>query len=463
MRRVLGPGCLLCASLAHAQPVTDPDAVPPLAQIRDDKQLAEALATITQDPAIRVDDPKARPLAAALMTEGVRQLQAEMYEQALANFLEAYGKFPSPKILLNIGSTLRDMGRLADAANTYQRYLADPATGTERIAEVKELLVRLDGELTVLTIRVQPRGSEVSIDAGPFIVVGSTLQTRVRPGLHTVRVRKDGVTTELTVNGFEGEQKDITATIPSPTTTSPTTTSPTTTSPTTTSPTTTSPTTTSPTTTSPTTTSGSMHAPATPTPDHVDGWLVTGRQYATEDAGGASRRVLAGHGGPVMTPILPTYEVEDDGTVLVARPSGRRISSGVLGLARVDGKGRGIAGGVGLALSPLDSVELELAGLKADSWGVYAGMRVRLLAGWLRPYVGGGVPVFFFTDDTNMESAVAIGVRGAGGVEVRINGHLSVQADVGVEHFFNVENVLVNGKRPDETVVVPTLGVIGRL
>jgi hypothetical protein len=429
MRRALGLACLVCASVAHAQPVTAPEIVPPLAQIRDEKQLAEALATITQDPAIRVEDPKARPLAAALMTEGVRQLQAQQYEQALANFLEAYGKFPSPKILLNIGSTLRDMGRLADAANTYQRYLADPATGPERIGEVKELLLRLDSELTILTIRVQPRAAEVSIDAGPFIAIGTTLQTRVRPGLHTVRARKDAATVELTVNGFEGEQKDVTATIPEPTTATP----------------------------------PPPPAKATPTPDHVDGWLVDGRRYATDDATGTSRRVLAGHGGPVMTPIVPVYEVEDDGTVTVARPDRRRISSGVLGIARVDGKLRGIAGGLGLALSPLDSVELELAGLKADAWGVYAGMRVRLLTGWLRPYVGGGVPVFFFTDDTTMEAAVALGIRGAGGIEVRINGHLSIQGDVGIEHFFNVENVLVNGKRPDETVVVPTFGVIGRL
>src|SRR2546423_10254624 len=92
----------------------------PLAQIRDDKQLADTLASITQDPAIKVDDPAARPLAQALMTEGVRQLRAQSFDQALANFLDAYSKLPSPKILLNVASTLHDMGRPADAANTYQ-------------------------------------------------------------------------------------------------------------------------------------------------------------------------------------------------------------------------------------------------------------------------------------------------------------------------------------------------------
>jgi hypothetical protein len=303
---------------------------------------------------------------------------------------------------------------------------------------VKQLLVDLDQELTVLTLRVQPRGAEVSIDAGPFVAVGSTLQTRVRPGLHLVRVRKGEASTELTINGFEGEAKDITAVIPESARPAPT--------------------------------PGPTPTPTPPTPparepvaDHVDGWLVTGRQYATADGSSRERRVLAGHGGAVMTAIVPTYDIEDDGTVSITDPDARRIRSGVLGVVRIDGKGRGLAGGLGLALSPLDSMELELAALKAEDWGAYAGMRVRFLTGWLRPYVGGGVPVFFFTDDATMESAVAIGVRAAGGVELKINSHLSLQGDLGIEHFFNVDDVLVHGKRPDATVFVPTVGVVGRL
>ena len=459
MRRALCLALVLWALPAHAQPVTAPKAAAPLAQIRDDKQLAQALATITQDPAIRVTDPKARPLAAALMTEGVRQLQALKYEQALANFLEAYAKFPSPKILLNIGSTLRDMGRIADAANTYQRYLADPATGPERVEEVKQLLVDLDKQLTLLTVRVTPSGSDVSIDGGPFIPVGSTLQTRVQAGRHVVRVRHGAKTIALSLTGVEGETKEVAATVPAPaaTTSGTDTTGTTTTGTTTTGATTTD-------TTTPTT--GAATGGTTPAgdaaPEKVDGWLITGTQYAT-GSGASGARQVRGEAGVVLQPIVPHYVIEDDGTVFVERPSEHTISSGVLGILRVDGRGRGIAGGLGIALSPIDSIELELAGLKADHWGLYAGIRLRLLTGWLRPYVGGGVPLFFFTDDTDLESAVAIGLRGAGGIELEINGHLSVQADLGIEHFFNVKDALVDGKRPDETVFVPTVGVIGRL
>lgn len=454
MRRALWLGLALGAHVAHAQPVTDPAAVPPLAQIRDDKELAQTLAKITSDPAIRVDDPKARSLAAALMTEGVRQLHALAYDQALANFLEAYAKFPSPKILLNIGSTLRDMGRLADAANTYQRYLSDPATGPERIAEVKQLLVLLDQQLTLLAIRVVPKGSEVSIDGGPFIAVGSTLQTRVRPGIHLVRVRKGDATSELTVNGFEGESKEVTASVVDAMAGAHAPAAP------------------PPGALPPTPPPGTPPLPPAPSklpplvehaPENVEGWLITGTQYATDDGTGRERRVRAGYAGPELRPIVPRYEVADDGSVTIEEPATRTIGSGAVAVIRIDGKGRGLAGGLGIALAPLDSVELELAGLKAQDWGLYAGIRVRLMTGWLRPYLGGGVPLFFFTDDTTMASAVALGLRGAGGVEIVLNGHVGVQADVGIEHFFNVKDALVRGKRPDETVLVPTIGVIGRL
>jgi len=49
-------------------------------------------------------------------------------------------------------------------------------------------------------------------------------------------------------------------------------------------------------------------------------------------------------------------------------------------------------------------------------------------------------------------------------VELRINDHLSVQGDVGLEYFFSIDTeALVDGKHPERTVFVPTLGVIGRL
>ncbi|MBS1120532.1 MAG: Dihydrolipoamide acetyltransferase [Deltaproteobacteria bacterium] len=409
---------LVCATrLSLAQ--TPPDSPPPsLAQIKDDQQLDEMLSAITQDPAIPVADPAMRPLAQALMIEGVRQLQAKAYEQALANFLEAYARLPSPKILLDVASILRDMGRIADAANTYQRYLTDPKSGADRVAEVKQLLLRLDEQVTILTVRVVPRGSEISIDAGPFIAVGSTLVTRVSPGLHLVRIRKQDLSSELTVNGFEGETKEVSAAL-------------------------------------------RMAPPApTPTPqpaDHQDGWLITG-QYGSTTGNPYERTVLTGYAGAPISAIVPAFDVTEAGEVVVHHP-GPSISAGLLGVVRIDAEGRGFAGGLGLAISH-GRFEGDVLMLRSSVTGGYLGLRYRFLGGLLRPYAAIGLPGFVFDNKVmdKSETRLAIGLRGAGGLELMVNGHLSIQADFGFEHFWFVKDT-----RFVSNVWVPTVGVIGRL
>ena len=421
--------------IASAQPVTSPGDVPPLAQVHDDQQLTEIITAITQDPSVKVDDPKARATAQALMTEGVRRLQIQAYDQALANFLEAYNRFPSPKILLNIASTLNDMGRSADAANTYQRYLSDPATGAERVAEVKELLIKLDGQLTILTVHVTPHGSEVSIDAGPFVPVGSTLQTRIRPGTHTIRIRNGSSINAVDLNSFEGESKDVTLEVKVDSQTQ---------------------------TQTQTQTAPPPPPSAAKPPEQVQGWLVDGRTYGTVDGNSRQRRVHADTSGTDIKPYIPGGDVEYEPPPDLGEPVDH-LTSGVIGIARIDGNHwKGFAGGLGIAYAASDNFEVELAGLKSDVYGAYAGARYLLLTDWLRPYLAAGIPMFFFTDDSDQKQ-VSVGGRLAAGLEIKINGHLSVQGDLGVEHFFNVSNVIYKMHSFEATTFAPTIGVIGRL
>jgi hypothetical protein len=429
------------AAVAQTPAAVSSPATPPLAQIKDDKQLADALQAITQDPAVAVDDPVTRPLAQALMTEGVKQLQARSFDQALANFLEAYAKFPSPKILLNIASMLRDMGRLADAANTYQRYLTDPATGSERIAEVKELLFKLDDQLTILTVRVMPHGSDISIDGGPFIPVGSSLVTRVRSGLHLVRIRKADHGDELTVNGFEGENKEVTMTLPAVVAPDPR----------------------QPPVVVETRLPEAKGGAQKAVPERAFGWLITGTQYGARDATSRERTVRDKSDGHAVPAIVPHYDVSRGG--VAASEAEDTIDSGVLGVLRIDGKGRGFAGGAGLAISR-NKYELEIMILKSDVLGGYLGVRYRLLTGVFRPYGTIGMPGFVFDHeelqpDRTMMTAkrLSVGVRAAAGIELKINGHMSVQGDLGYEHFF----FLADNDPYEADVFVPTLGVIGRL
>jgi len=434
---------LLVPAVAVAQPAppqppppapTEPP--PPLAQIKDSKHLAEVLSSITQDPSIPVDDPKARPLAQALMTEGVKQLQAKTFDQALANFLEAYAKFPSPKILLNIASTLRDMGRIADAANTYQRYLLDPATGAERVAEVKQLLLELDEQLTILTVRVTPRGSDISIDGGPFIAVGTALLTRVRPGLHLVRIRKGDITDEKSLNGFIGETKEVPIEVKAPEL-------------------------------KPDVKPDVKPVPEPKTDAPQQAWLAVGTQYGTSNTESNSRTVRSSSGHE-LSAIVPDFETSESGDAIVHYDD-HAISSGLMSVLRIDGKGRGFAGGLGIAIAS-DHWEGELAILKSELYGGYIGARYRLFTGWIRPYVAIGMPLFLFDADTldemgnvtGSDTRVSVGVRYAAGVELRINGHLSVQGDLGGEYFWFVKGVQHDGHTYDSSVFVPTVGVILR-
>ncbi|MBA3541851.1 MAG: hypothetical protein H0T79_19710 [Deltaproteobacteria bacterium] len=423
----LGLGVAAQAQPAPAPPPAEPGA-PPLAQLRDDKALTEALIAITQDPAIRVDDVKTRELAQSLMTEGVRQLRARNFDQALANFLEAYGKFPSPRILLNIASTLRDMGRLAEAANTYQRYLLDPASGADRVAEVKELLIKLDEQLTILTVRVFPRNSEISIDGGPFIPVGSSLVTRVRSGIHLVRIKHGEHSNEHTVNGFEGENKEVAAALKNDV-------------------------------------KVEAPDPMTPAPKVAEvhqAWMEADYHYTHGDASnpnarGVKRTATALPIAPLL--LTPHNDEQPPDLTIEDATTTSEISSGVLGVVRIDGKGRGFAGGAGIVIAR-ERLEAELMVLRSDVTGGYLGGRFRFLTGLVRPYVAAGMPLFVFDLTTGMtsETHVAIGLRGAAGVELMLNGHLSVKADLGVEHFFNVSNTPY-----EATVMVHTVGVIGRL
>jgi hypothetical protein len=193
--------------------------------------------------------------------------------------------------------------------------------------------------------------------------------------------------------------------------------------------------------------------------EHVDGWLITGQQDAA--GGGNSRTPRAGFSGPEIAAIVPHDKATASGDAIVDRHADEPISSGVLAVLRIDGKGRGFAGGFGFAISGA-RLEAEIMVLKSDATGGYLGARYRLLTGVVRPYGGLGMPGFAYDQvemgTTTTTTKLAIGVRAAIGVELRINRHLSVQGDLGWEHFFNVADTNF-----EADLFVPTLGVIGRL
>lgn len=138
------------------------------------------------------DDDAKKNEARALLQGGNKLRESGDLAGALGLYERAYATYPSAKILLNIGTTLRDLGRNADAANNYLRYLASTDAAPDRVKEVTKILAELDRKVGQLAITVEPAGAEVAVGAGDFIPVGELQRFRAEPGTVKVRARMEG-------------------------------------------------------------------------------------------------------------------------------------------------------------------------------------------------------------------------------------------------------------------------------
>ena len=127
--------------------------------------------------------------AKALLASGLKLFAAKDYLGALSVFETAYERYPSAKILLNIGTTLIRLGRKAEAANVYQRYIDAKDVDPAKQVEAKKTLANLDKELGVLTFAIEPETAEIQIAGGKWVPAENVRKQRVTPGDITVLAR----------------------------------------------------------------------------------------------------------------------------------------------------------------------------------------------------------------------------------------------------------------------------------
>jgi hypothetical protein len=148
--------------------------------------------------------------ARAHFDAGVELLDTHEPARALSEFRAAYELWKNPKILLNIGTSLRQLGRDAEAANAYGRYLREPAADPLRKQEVSDVLREIDAAVGKLEIHVSQPDARVLIDGNPSIEWHREEPLRVAAGEHTLVVEKTGfapVTSSVTVG--RGEMRTV--------------------------------------------------------------------------------------------------------------------------------------------------------------------------------------------------------------------------------------------------------------
>jgi tetratricopeptide (TPR) repeat protein len=137
----------------------------------------------------RADD---KSEAQRLLTEGNAAAGDGDYLVALERFQAAYQKFKSPKILLNIGTMLRQLGRNVEAVAVYEAYQRDPGADPARARDLQRILREIDAILGRIRVQVSRPDASVRLDGRELPAFVSDTVLRVEPGEHTLVANHPG-------------------------------------------------------------------------------------------------------------------------------------------------------------------------------------------------------------------------------------------------------------------------------
>lgn len=125
---------------------------------------------------------------------GVEALRDERYPDALTAFQASYRARRAASVALNLGVTLRALGRLVEARDYFQEFLRD-ASATQHAEHdplVQNYLVDLNRRIGELTVQGElPDDAVISLD-NHRAALSATSTLAVDPGDHTLVVRARG-------------------------------------------------------------------------------------------------------------------------------------------------------------------------------------------------------------------------------------------------------------------------------
>jgi hypothetical protein len=148
-----------------------------------------------RDPA-RDDEPLRRgradlEAARELDQEGVRAFRDARYADAVRYFRAAYRLGGPSSELWNIARSREKMDDPAAAASAIEVYLAQKDVAGQDRTEAEHELAALRARASVLTVTTVPSGAFVTLDGHAAASV-TPVTLEIRPGQHTLALRRDG-------------------------------------------------------------------------------------------------------------------------------------------------------------------------------------------------------------------------------------------------------------------------------
>jgi hypothetical protein len=134
-----------------------------------------------------------RATARELLKEGNDLFAKGQFAPALARYQAAYGVYPNPKLLFNIGASYEGLEDWVNAAENFERFISTSGLGPNSSLQLdaQRRLARLDQKLAKLVISSDAAGAEVFID-GNAMGRQLTRTVRVTSGQHRIEARLEG-------------------------------------------------------------------------------------------------------------------------------------------------------------------------------------------------------------------------------------------------------------------------------
>jgi hypothetical protein len=126
--------------------------------------------------------------------DGTTAMDRNQPRVAAAAFRAAWQLEPRAKTALDLGVALAESGELAQAAEAFETYLADPSSDPAKRPVVEHQLAAWRARLGRIAVRVTPAEATIAIDGVRALRDHGELNVPAAPGPHRIEIACDGYT-----------------------------------------------------------------------------------------------------------------------------------------------------------------------------------------------------------------------------------------------------------------------------